>query len=270
MPAFDPFLAEWSSFATDARYSLIERGLKMAQLLEYPELDISAYVAKLAAMRESFRLDMGYATDTPSVIGALNSHVFGTCAFRGDFEDHYDPRNNFLNEVIDRRVGIAITVSMVYAEIARGARLEMRLISFPGRVLVGHGTTVIDAVAGGRILGQDDLRALLKATVGPNAEPAEDILVGATPERMLVRLTRNLKHSYMHSYAHDKALRCARMALVLAPDSAEDMRDAGLLEARLQDRQGAIEHLGRYLEMNPNGDDVDHVLEIIRQMRSSR
>jgi len=269
MAAFDPFLAEWAAFASDPRRSLAERGLKMAQLLEYPDLDIAAYVERIAAMRESFRLDMGRARGPEAAIGALNAHVFGTCGFRGDFEDHYDPRNNFLNEVIDRRAGIAITVSIIYAEVARGAGLEVDLVSFPGRVLARHGSTVIDAVAGGKVLSGGDVAALLEAAVGPGAEVTGRLLAPASPEGLLVRMARNLKHSYMHSYAHDRALRCARMALALAPDSAEDVRDAGLLEARLQNREGAIEDLGRYLEINPNGDDVDHVLEIIRQMRSS-
>ena len=269
MPDFDPFLAEWAAFAASARHSLVERGLKMAQLLEYPDLDIAAYAARIAAMRESFRLDVDRARGPTGAIGALNAHVFGTCGFRGNFEDHYDPRNNFLNEVIDRRTGIAITVSIIYAEVARGAGIDVGLVSFPGRVLARHGDVVIDAVAGGRILSEGDVAALLEAAVGPGAELTQALLAPATPERLLVRMARNLKHSYMHSYAHDRALRCARMALALAPDSAEDVRDAGLLEARLQNRKGAIEHLGRYLEINPNGDDVDHVLEIIRQMRSS-
>lgn len=270
MAGFDPFIAEWRSVAANPRYSLTERSLKMAQLLEYPDLDVSKYIAEIAQLRESFRLGLDSGLDEASKIKALGSYVFGRCGFSGNFEDHYDPRNNFLNDVIDRRSGIAITIAIVYAEIARGAGLAMNLVSFPGRVLARCGGEIIDPLTGGRILGRADLASLLKASGLHSSELAPEMLAVASAERLLVRMARNLKHSYMHSYAHEKALRCALIALTLARDSPEDVRDAGLLRARLQDRDGALEDLNRYLEINPNGDDVDHVIEIIRQIRSSR
>ncbi len=270
MPGFDPFLAEWGSVATDPRYGLVEKSLKMAQLLEYPDLEVARYVAELAGLGESFRLGLDAGLDAAAKIKALGSYVFGKCGFAGNFEDHYDPRNNFLNDVIDTRTGIAITISMVYAEIGCGAGLELRLVSFPGRVLTRCGDLVIDPLVGGKVLGQDDLGALLEVSGLHRSELAPEMLQAASAERILVRMARNLKHSYMHSYAHQKALMCARMALALARDSPEDIRDAGLLRARLQDRDGALEDLNRYLEINPNGEDVDHIIEMIRQIRSNQ
>lgn len=270
MASFDPVLAEWKSFATNTHHGLVEKCLKMAQLLEYPDLDVSKYVSDLRALRESFRLDLDANSDPTSRIKALGSYVFRTCGFRGNMEDHYDPRNNFLNEVMDRRSGIAITISIVYAEIARGAGLEMRLISFPGRVLVGYNDIIIDPLVGGQILVHSDLQVILEEIGAHNLEVPSQMVAEATPERILVRMARNLKHSYIHSYAHQKALQCTQFALALENDSAEDLRDAGLLRARLQDRDGALNDLNRYLELNPNGDDIDHVLEIIHQMRSSQ
>lgn len=270
MMDFDPFLAEWKSIATNSRYSLVERSLKMAQLLEYPDLDVSKSIADLAKLRESFKINLDSDLDVTSKIKALGSFIFGKCGFNGNFEDHYDPRNNFLNDVIESRSGIAITISIVYVEVGLGAGLDMHLISFPGRVLVRCNEMVIDPLVGGQILKRDDLRVLLEASGLHSSDLVPEMLAIASPERLLVRMARNLKHSYMHSYAHQKALWCAQIALTLAKDSPEDVRDAGLLRARLQDRNGALKDLNRYLELNPNGDDVDHIIEMIRQIRSNQ
>ena len=270
MVNFDPFLAEWKLFANDEHYGIVEKSLKMAQLVEYPDLDITKYVKNIAQLRESFRLDLGTNLDVPTKIAELGIYFFGVCGFRGDFDDHYNPRNNFLNDVIDRRSGIAITISIIYAEIGKGAGLEMRLIGFPGRALVGCGDNIIDPLVGARILQKEDLCNILELNGITSTDLHPELLAQASTEKLLICMARNLKHSYMHSFAYDKALLCTQIALALSDSSVMDLRDAGLLKARLQDRNGALEDLNQYLEMNPNGEDVDHVIEIMHQIRSNQ
>lgn len=269
MTKFDPVLAEWASVAGDQSSTLVQKSLKMAQLLEYPDLDVSEYVKKLDNLCEGFGMCTDSSASSKEKLKALGSYMFGTCEFRPNYEDHYDPRNSFLNCVIDNRSGIAITISIIYAEIGRGAGLDLGLVSFPGRVLVRYGSLIIDPLAGGKALERDDMQDLLEATGLQRSELDPAMLVLASPERLLVRMARNLKHSYMHSYAHQKALQCAQIALSMARDSPEDVRDAGLMRARLQDRHGALEDLNRYLEINPNGEDVDHIIDMIHQIRSN-
>lgn len=276
---FDPYVAEWTSFARNPNFNLVEKCLKMAQLLEYRSLEIEKYIQKINDIGESLKETiLTGVTDefkikeksTVFLISILNQHLFDNLGFYGDEEDYYNPKNNFLNEVIDRRTGIPITLSILYVEVGKHVGLDLRIVGFPGHILVKHDEELIlDPFYGGRTVRQEDLQTILDRNFGGHLQFSPEFLNEIPQEKILIRIARNLKNSYAQSYAYEIALRCTDMILALEPESSEDVRDKGILEERLLNHAAALEYLNRYLELSPNAEDVDFILELIKEIRDN-
>jgi regulator of sirC expression with transglutaminase-like and TPR domain len=266
---FDPLIAEWVSFVKNPNFNLVEKCLKFAQILEYPDLDIESYIQKIAEIGMSLKESISDVKNPTYLISMLNEHLFESFGFSGDYDDYYSPKNNFLNEVIDKKTGLPITISILYAEIAKFIGLELKIIGFPSHILVKYNEEMIlDPFNDGRLLGIDDLQEILDENFGGEVEFEPEFLDEIGHEQILVRMTRNLKNSYVQSFVYDKALRCANMVLAMEPDSPEDIRDKGILEERLLNSDVALEYLNKYLEINPNAEDVDFILELIRSIKT--
>src|SRR6185437_14342592 len=126
MNEFDPFAAEWVSYAKSPQYTLVEKCLKLSQILEFPDLDITEYVKNPIYL-----------------VSMLNEYMFDILEFEGNSDDYYNPRNNFLNIVIEIRTGIPITLSIIYIELAKAIGLELRPVGFPGHFLVKYSEELI-------------------------------------------------------------------------------------------------------------------------------
>ena len=265
---FDPFVAEWDSFAKNPNYNLVEKCLKLSQILEYPELNISEYIKKLNEIGISLNLSISNIDNPTYRISMLNEHLFKHYGFRGEHDDYYNPKNNFLNEVLDKKSGIPITLSIIYSEVATKIGLDLRIVGFPTHVVVKYGEEmIIDPFNEGRLLTIDDLRGILYQKYGEQVEFSPKFLNEIGPDKILIRMTRNLKNSYVQSFAYDKAMRCINMILVLDPNSPDEIRDKGILEERLLNHEQSLMHLNQYLEINPNGEDVDFVLDLIKSIK---
>ena len=156
-----------------------------------------------------------------------------------------------------------------YTEIAKFIGLELKIVGFPGHILVKYNEEmVLDPFYDGRLLDVDDLQEILDTNFGGQLEFKPEYLDEVNSEQILVRLTRNLKNSYVQSFVYDKALRCVNLVLAIDPESAEDIRDKGILEERLQNPEIALKYLNKYLEINPNAEDVDFILELIRSIKT--
>ena len=266
---FDPFIAEWTKFAKNTNYNLIEKCLKLAQLLEYPKLEISKYLQKIDQLGRSLKLSITDSKNPTYLISMLNRQFFQINEFKGDNEDYYNPKNNFLNEVIDKKSGIPITLSIIYVALAKYIGLDLRIVGFPTHILVKYDEEIIlDPFNRGCLLNIDDLQEILDKNFGGQIDFSPEFLNEINQEKLLIRLVRNLKNSYSQSYSYDKAIRCTNMVLALEPDSPEDIRDKGILEDRLLNHKSSLKYLNRYLEINPNGDDVDFILELINSIRA--
>ncbi len=265
---FDPLVAEWISFVGSPNFNLAEKCLKFAQILEYPDLDVESYVQKINRIGNSLRESVGGARNPIYVISLLNEHLFQNLGFAGDRGGYHDPRNNFLNEVVDRKSGLPITMSILYAEVAKSVGLELKLVGFPGHVLAKYGEEMIlDPFNDGKLLGVDDLQGMLRRSFAGRVEFEPCFLDEMGEEQALIRLARNLKNSYARSHSYERAARCADMVLAIEPDSPEDVRDKGVIEWRMLNPDSALAYLNRYLEVSPNAEDVDFVLELIRDIR---
>ena len=265
---FDPFVSEWISFSKNSKYNLIEKSLKLAQILEYPDLNISKYVEKINEIGNSLKLKIDDVKNSTYLISMLNEHVFEKYGFQGDDEDYYDPRNNFLNAVIDKKTGIPITLSIIYSEVAKYIDLDLRIVGFPGHVVVKYEEEmIIDPFYSGRLLTINDLEEILYRNFGDGVEFIPEYLNTATTDQILTRLLRNLKNAYTQSYAYDKAMRCTDMILGIRPESPEEIRDKGILEERLLHYNEALPLLNKYLELEPEAEDADFILELIKSVR---
>ena len=265
---FDPYVAEWKSFATSPNYSLVEKCLKLSQILEYPDLDISEYIKKIENIGRALKLSINHNDNSTFRISMLNEHVFKHHGFHGDIDDYYNPKNNFLNAVLDKKSGIPITLSIIYVEVAKYIGLDLRIAGFPSHIVVKNAEEmVLDPFNDGKLLSIDDLNDILFQNYGDAVKFSPDFLNEIESEKILIRITRNLKNSYVQSYNYDMAMRCINMTLALEPISSEEIRDKGILEERLLNHDQALTCLNQYLEINPNAEDVDFVLDLIRSIR---
>ncbi len=266
---FDPFVAEWVTFAKSQNYNLVEKCLKLAQILEYPDLDISKYIGMINEIGNSLKISINSSKNPTYKISMLNEHLFQNSGFKGDTDDYYNPKNNFLNEVLEKKSGIPITLSIIYSEVAKHIDLVIRIVGFPSHVLVKYNEEIIlDPFNQGKLLNIDDLHEILVKNYGGQVEFSPEFLDEIPQEKILIRMVRNLKNSYVNSYGYEKAMRCANMILALEPESAEDVRDKGILEERFLNHGPALQLLNQYLEQNPDAEDADFVLDLIKDIRN--
>lgn len=266
---FDPLVAEWVSFVRNPNFNLVEKCLKFAQIIEYPDLEIEDYIKRISKIGYSLKESISDVKNPTYLISMLNEHLFKNLGFSGDDDDYYNPKNNFLNDVIDKKTGLPITLSILYCEIAKFIGLDLRIVGFPGHVLVKYNEEMIlDPFYDGRVLDIEDLDDILDTNFDGEVEFRPEFLDEISTEQVLIRITRNLKNSYVQSFVYEKALRCVNMILELEPESSEEIRDKGILEERLLNYEKALLYLNKYLEMEPNAEDVDFVLELIRSIKT--
>ena len=241
---------------------------------EDPELDIPGYLAQLDALAETLRRRLAPDLPVQQQIEALNRYLFEELGFRPNPADYYDPRNSFLNDVLDRRLGIPLTLSIVYIEVGRRLGLPLSGVSFPGHFLVrcavSGGMVIIDPYSSGISLSIEDLRDRLKLLKGddvPSEEQVAAMLGAAAKSDVLVRMLRNLKAIYANRGDLERALSCSQRILLIAPDNADELRERAALYLQLECFQAAIADFERYLERSPDAADAQEVREQLVELR---
>jgi regulator of sirC expression with transglutaminase-like and TPR domain len=243
--------------------ALAQTALVIARI-EYPRLDVEAYVAKLDAMGDLARrqvqchLETTGERSTLSCINAVNKYLFNELRFVGNRDKYEDPRNSCLNEVLDRRTGIPITLSVVYMEVARRAGLQIEGINFPGHFLVrcpeagsrGGSGLIIDPFHGGALLSEHDCRLLLQRHVGSEVAFNKSLLAPTTRLQIIVRMLLNLKRIYVHMRSFPQARDVTELLLAMTPSALSELRDRGLLAYHLNDVTGALRDLQTYLKLS--------------------
>ena len=235
--------------------------------LEYRRLDASRYLDTLDQMGATAREQVGAVTDPLESIRVLNGYLFEELGFAGNEEQYEDPRNSFLNDVLERRTGIPITLSLVYIEVARRAGVLLEGVNFPGHFLLRvrgwNGQTeqldhdlIVDPFHGGALLSQNDCQRLLRQHGSPSAAFDPGLLVGATKSQILIRMLVNLKRIYVQMRSFPQAREVTEMLVALNPSALAELRDRGLLAYHLNDFSSALRDLEDYLRFsNPGGRD---------------
>jgi len=198
-------------------------------------------------------------------MAALNYVLFKQHAFHGNRDDYFDPKNSFLNEVIERKTGIPITLSVLYMEVGRRAGLRLDGVGFPGHFLVksvGDGEEiVIDPFNGGEIKSREDIDTMLFKLHGGKVKFHSDFLASSTKKDILKRMLANLKAIYINGNDLIKSLSVLDRLLILDPASAEDARDRGVVYLRLECYAQAREDFETYLRLRPDAEDAMLVRE---------
>ncbi|HET6435530.1 MAG TPA: SirB1 family protein [Xanthomonadaceae bacterium] len=270
-------LPDWNALAglDDDGLPLLGTALLIARD-EYPELEPRAYDAMVQRYADDLRGEVEAIDQWPLKMRAINQHLFDEVGFSGNQTEYYDPRNSYLNEVFERRLGNPISLAMVQMEVARRLGMPLDGISFPGHFLVrlpvGDSVLVMDPFNRGRPLDVEELRQRAKPHLGgemPDDEALFRILHPATHRAMLMRMLRNLHAVYAERDDWERAVRCADRLLKLAPDNAEALRERGLGYLRLGHRHGARQDLDRYLQRYPDAADAGPLRERLVELSAS-
>jgi regulator of sirC expression with transglutaminase-like and TPR domain len=232
--------------------------------LEYKKLDPGPYLDLLEQWGDSgfhrVAADPGHDAPLAARVDTLNRFLFNELGFAGNRDQYDDPRNSCLNEVLDRRTGIPITLSLVYIEVARRAGIRAEGVNFPGHFLVrvlqdlhtddpGDGL-LVDPFHGGAILDEQDCRLLLHRHMGEEAAWAPELLARATRRQILVRMLLNLKRLYVKWRSFPQARAITDLLLALSPSAVTELRDRGLLAYHMNDFPAALRDLEQYLKLS--------------------
>jgi regulator of sirC expression with transglutaminase-like and TPR domain len=246
--------------------SLAQAALVIAQV-EYPRLDTAAYLARLDSMGEAARRricrhveETGDASPL-SCVTAFNAYLFNDERFVGNREQYEDPRNSCLNEVLDRRTGIPITLSVVYMEVGVRAGLHVDGVNFPGHFLVRlpgpesrASGLIIDPFHAGAMLSEHDCRVLLQKHVGSEVAFSKSLLAPATRPQIVVRMLLNLKRIYVRMRSFPQARDITELLIAVTPSALSELRDRGLLAYHLNDITSALRDLQTYLKLASMGE----------------
>ena len=241
--------------------------LRLARV-EYPELDPAPWLAELDALGEEARARVARAAELDpgraARIAALTRYFYEERGFTGDREFYEDPRNSFLNQVLERRAGIPITLAIVLLEIGRRAEVPLEGVNFPGHFLVrapaGPGEAdaralLIDPFHGGAIVSERDCQRLLHAHAGLEAELSGEMFATAGKREIMMRMLLNLKRAYVRQHSFPQARDVTELLVRLEPAAVTELRDRGLLSYHLRDLSSALRDLETYLRVAAAPDD---------------
>ena len=270
-----PRLERFAELVSSEQFNLGEASLLVAEDV-YPDLDVAAYLARLDDIATAIRKRIASDAFAEQKVLALNYYLFNELHFVGNAADYYDPRNSYLNEVLERRTGIPLTLSIVYLEVGRRLGLNLKGVSFPGhflvKLVVKKGQLVLDPFIGGEAQSESDLRQRL-AQVMPAGEaetvPIHRYLQPASSRQVIARMLRNLKTIYLQAQQLEQALAVMHRMLLVVPESAEELRDRGLLYQRLECFRPALSDLQNYLRRRPQAPDASDIHAKVVELRQA-
>jgi len=271
-------LPDWNSLAAcgDDELPLLETALLIARD-EYPHLDAGAYAETIQSYADALKPKLGGDIDLPATLTTINRYLFEELGFAGNNNQYDDPRNSYLNEVFDRKLGIPISLAVVQIELTRRLGLPLDGISFPGHFLVrmpvDDGILVMDPYNKGRPVSADELKERASPHLGGNAPDDVqliEILAPATHRVILSRMLRNLNGLYQQKEDWERVARTSDRLLKISPETPEPLRDRGLAYRELGYAKGAREDLARYLQKLPNAEDAEAVRDALIDLGGSR
>ena len=243
-------------------------------LSNYPNLDIAQYLGRIDQLAVEAASHGGAEADVYRAVAALNYVLFSQHGYRGNAGDYYDPRNSFLNEVIERKVGIPITLSVLYLEVAQRVGLALEGVNFPGHFLVKHesdGVEIfIDPFHAGELKTREDLSAMLDRLNGAKVTFRPEFLATAGKKQILKRMLGNLKAIYLREGDFGQALSVFDRSIILDPVAAEEVRDRGLVYLELESFTQAREDFETYLKLAPDARDASAIREQLVRLATRR
>jgi regulator of sirC expression with transglutaminase-like and TPR domain len=255
----------------DENIDLVRSSLTIART-EYPDLDIESYVARIDELARIAEGRVSEVGDAAQTIAALNHTLFDQAGLRGNREDYYDPRNSFLNDVLDRGLGIPITLALIYMEVGRRLGFPLFGVGMPGHFLLKHydidgRETLVDCFNGGDILSPQDCQRRLDEIYSGQMTLRPEFLFAVSRRQILTRILNNLKTVRMSARNFRKVLPLIDLVLVIYPRSPEDVKQRAMLRYSLGQTSGAAEDLDEYLKMSPDASDADEIRQTALSIR---
>lgn len=258
---------------------LAEYALHLSRIVAYPDLDISLTVKKIDTMGEELKQSIKKLMPLrpTQIIEKINNFLFKEKEFKANVQDYYNPVNSYLNVVLQHKCGIPITLSILYMRIGYLLNFKLYPVNFPAHFLVKHilendnSEIIIDPFNGGRIMDDYAMKALLDQFYPHQNIPLTRAFVEkATATQVMIRMLNNLKASYYEAQDLDKTEIANEMILSIDRRNPDAMRDKGMILLKRGKSNEALEMLNLYLELDPEAEDADAVLEIIRQIRTPK
>ena len=242
--------------------------LHLAQAIAYPDLDIDLYLGLLDGLAEWAIKAVPKSNQVHNYAGGLSAFLFDQLGFQGNREHYEDPRNSYLNEVLDRRLGIPISLSLIYLHVAQQAGLDAHGIGLPGHFIVSGrsnaGEIYIDPFNRGKVISLVECASLITASTGYQGPFQEEWLVPAKPTAILMRMLNNLRNIYIKGREWDLALRVVEQTSLLHPNMPELARDQGIIYQQQGKLNLAIQQYERYLKLKPDAPDASAVQSYLR------
>lgn len=249
----------------------LDRAALTIGLEEYPTLDIDAYLRKLDTLAARAEVLAGQDRSSSNLLECLNEVLFAQEALRGNADDYYDPRNSYLNEVLDRKQGIPILISIIYIEVARRIDFQVQGVGFPGHFIVkcaaNEREIIIDPFNNGRVLTVEDCQELLDRVYGGSVPMQPAYLSPMEKKSIVTRMLFNLKGIYYQREEYNKALSIVDRILMLNPGILSEIRDRGLLYMQTSLFSKALADLEYYLTHADSPEDVAYIEAHIKTLR---
>lgn len=257
----------------DERIDLLRAALTFARI-EYPQLDPTPYVHQIEELARRVESRIDDPGDPAQCIAALNFVLFDEEMFRGNTADYYSPRNSFINDVLDRRLGIPITLALLYMEVGRRAGFQLFGVGMPGHFMLKHydidgRSFFIDAFDRGSVLSEDDCKRKIESIHAGQITLRPEFLMIVTRRQMLTRMLNNLRTIYLSRRDFRRAVHVVDLILVIYPRSPEDVKQRAALRYNLHDYKGALADFEEYVKMAPDASDVDEIRQTALGIRRS-
>jgi regulator of sirC expression with transglutaminase-like and TPR domain len=257
--------------ALDESVFPLDRAAFVLALEEYPDLEVDACLRRLDSLAAQTEVLIGLDRSPHNVLQCLNQVLFVQEGLRGNTEEYYDPRNSYLNEVLNRKLGIPISLSIIHIEVGRRLNLALRGVGFPGHFLVklteGERDTLIDPFGGGRVLTMKDCQELLDRVYGGSAAIQPAYFHVMDNKAIISRMLFNLKGIYYQREEQNKALSIVERILTLNPGIPSEIRDRGLLYMQTSLFARALVDLEKYMEVSIAPEDAASIRGHIRVLR---
>ncbi|HEY3927872.1 MAG TPA: transglutaminase-like domain-containing protein [Candidatus Koribacter sp.] len=267
------FIALVGSQIEDDRIDLLGASLTIART-DYPQLDIENYVTRVEALASKVRKQLANNFSVMDIITALNRVLFHEIGFRGNREEYYDPRNSFLNDVLERRLGIPITLSVLYMEVAQRVGLPLVGVGMPGHFLlkvydIEGRQILIDPFNSGSMLNAAECEQRMREIYSGELRFKPEYLLPVSRRQILTRMLNNLRHIYMSVRQFRKTLAIVDLVLAIYPRSPEDVKQRAMLRFSVGQLAGAVSDLDQYLKMNPEASDADEIRQTALSIRKT-
>jgi regulator of sirC expression with transglutaminase-like and TPR domain len=241
--------------------------------LGHPDLDPEPYLAQIQVWGQDLADRISHLAYPMPRVRRLTEFVFDELGFHGNRDTYYDEQNSYLNDVIDRRLGIPISLSVITMGIAAHAGLPVRGVGFPGHFLVRYvgdedSFILFDPFEGGEILSEADCMGRLKALYGGEATYSPQMIEPVSSRQIVTRMLVNLKGIFLHNKVHERALDVVEHLLVLEPDRFIEHRDRGMLLLSMHQHADALVSLQRYLDRQTEAPDAGVIRRLIDQIRT--